>query len=149
MIIGSVNQRTFEVSTSPHGSDTEGCVEIVRVSIELNGLEKHRAEGAQGVIGDLAKIGEETTQTGDQDFDRDVMIHAESEADVIEYWTTERKNVFLNLISDPDLEVITLEGSELFTEYRSVIPNSDQLEHAMNQLASAAERLDLSASLNE
>ena len=139
LIVGTIDRHSLEIRTAPHGSDTEGGVAVVHISLGLNNI-PHDLElvGVPGFVGDLVRWKEGTIPTGDENFDRDVMLKEMSDQNVCDYWTPERRQAILELVNHSEYDQITLKNSELAIEYRSMTPGGEELDEVLSHLQSVA-----------
>lgn len=143
-ITGQIGGYQVTVEAHNHGSDAEGPVEIVRCSVTLNGIDLELdAEGVPGLIGELAQLGENRIPTGDETFDRNVIVRGDGEArDILDYWNSARREAFLTLVNEAPCDQILLQGRTLIGEEREIISSLQHLDQLAHALLSAADVLN-------
>lgn len=143
-ITGSVGEHRVSVESEARGSDAEGPVEIVRFIVVLNGeVPELDVEGIPGLIGDLAQLGENRIETGDTDFDRDVIVRrSDDEQALIDFWSPARRTAFLNLVQGAPCDQVLIKGRSLIGEERSIMTRSSHLDELADALLAAAKILD-------
>lgn len=143
-ITGQIGRYQVTVESHAEGSDTEGPVEIVRFCVTLEGLPANLdAEGVPGLIGELAQLGEDRILTGDETFDRDVIVRAnENRQEILDFWTPVRREAFLKLVNEAPCDQILLQGETLIGEEREIISSQQHLDRLADALLSAADVLN-------
>lgn len=142
-IVGSVDQHSLDISTDPQSSDNEGGVVVVLASLGLNYLpEGLQAVGVPGFVGDFVRWQEETIETGDENFDRDVMIQGTEDQEALNYWTPERRQALLDLIHHGDYDHVSLKNSELTLQFRSISSGPEELDEVLLHLQETGAILD-------
>lgn len=144
-ITGRIGDQQITVESHNHGSDAEGPVEIVRCCVTINGLGLSLdVEGIPGLIGDLAQLGEDRFHTGDEEFDRDVVVRAHGDESALrEYWTAPRRSAFRKLVNEAPCDQVLIEGQTLIGEERSIISTQQHLDELARALLMVAESLDV------
>ncbi|MBD3672053.1 MAG: hypothetical protein HUJ26_00890 [Planctomycetaceae bacterium] len=142
-IVGSVDQHPLEISTDQQGSDTEGGVAVVRVTLGLNQVpEEMEVVGIPGFVGDLIQGREGTIETGDREFDHDVLLKGPHPQELLAYWTPERRRAILDLVDHSEYDHVSLINSDLVVEFRSIIPGAEDLDQSVLHLREAGSILE-------
>lgn len=143
-ITGQIGGYRLTVEAHAEGSDTEGPVEIVRCCVTLEGVPADLdAEGVPGLIGGLARLGEDRIPTGDEIFDREVIVRENgNRQEILDYWDSARRAAFLKLVHEAPCDQILLQGQTLIGEEREIISSLQHLDRLADALLSAAELLN-------
>lgn len=144
-VTGRSDGRAVAVTTTGSSSDRGvGGVAVVRMSVGLNNVPPGMtAEGVPGLIGDLAVLAEDRIEfEEEEDFSRDVLVKAEDEPAARTWWSRDRQQAFLQLVTQAPSDHVAIRNATLVAEFREVVSDRNHLDRLLDLLLTAAPRLD-------
>jgi hypothetical protein len=143
---GVLDSRPLELKLSKASSDTGVLgVEEVRMAAEVRGplppgLELARADG---LIGEVShKLDPDHISTGDEQFDRTVIVKGDHPPAVIGYLTEPRRRALERLCGSVPGAIAGLADRQVFIQDREMISEPEHLERRMRTLLDVARVLD-------
>lgn len=145
-VTGSVGGRSFSLVVSHESSDTGVLgIEDVQMSVALHSSVPQSLEvvAAGGVLGESQKLLEKNVvETGDTDFDAEVLARADDATAALRYLTAGRRHALQKLLAvNPDWRT-GLEGQRLYLLDREMGSRLSQLETRLELLCDTADVLD-------
>jgi hypothetical protein len=144
-VIGTLDGRPFELTVSGGGSDNELGMQQFTMSLGLTrpaevSLEAWKARTLTSGVERTANP--QAVDTGDEEFDRAVVVTAESPVDCAAWLTPVRRQALSPLVASAGDAVVCVEDSWLSLKDRDFIPHIDALEGWAAALRDAARALD-------
>lgn len=143
---GDIDGRRVALSVSPESSDNGPFgVEDICLSVALRRAapEGLTLESATGMIGTVQHLlTERQIETGDADFDGNVVVTANNESDVYEWLTVPRRQAFLLAVRAAPADVIRLISNQLEWQSRSAVSDLNELGQHLERLMAVASAID-------
>jgi hypothetical protein len=143
---GTVQQRPFQLFT-PNDSSDVGPLGVQEVRMEL-GLRGNlppdtMISRVQGWVGAVDRITEaEAVPTGDEQFDRQVLVESRAPDQALRYLTPPRRELIKTLVSDAHADDAGVEDSVVFIQDREMLTNLDRIEERLQLMLRLAPGLD-------
>jgi hypothetical protein len=149
-VYGRIENRGFQLGTlSSAGSDTGALgIEEIQMSLEVHGEIPQGLELSEGgaIVGGALKMVEENIiETGDDEFDRAVVVRGNRADEVLRYLTPARKQAVLRLSSvaaGTGDATFGMANSKVHIRQRDRISRSAELDRGLARLIAAARELD-------
>lgn len=146
VVAGDVDGRPFKLDVSTESSDT-GFLGVENVEMIL-GLKSRVPDGmevldAGGVLGEADRMIEpEAAATGDQEFDRQVLVRGNFGQPASEYLTPKRRGAVLKFLAEEPSCQIRIAGSEFVAQEREIVANVVKLDARLERMLAAAAAFD-------
>ncbi len=139
---GIINGVPVELRESPDHADTEAGVVVAEAIFQLRGVpEGMTARSAVGVIGELTNLAEGHLPLNDEEFDHNVHLVAQPSPAIFDYWTNERKSVFLALVEANRDDQVELSQNRLIAERRGIHNDVQEIERWLKTVSNSARLL--------
>ncbi|MEZ6128578.1 MAG: hypothetical protein R3C59_07835 [Planctomycetaceae bacterium] len=144
---GMIDGRHCVLETADESSDTGpmGVEEVVlKLSFESDEWpELLCVRSAVGLIGDIAaSLEEHRVETGDAEFDRDVLVTAKYEEEAANWLTPRRRAALLSIVQAHDDKQMACQPGFVSLQTRSAISRSDELERMLGSLQTGVRQLE-------
>jgi hypothetical protein len=143
---GTVHGRPFRLFTSHESSDS-GPMGIQEVRMQLGILgslpEQMRVSRVEGWVGAVDRMSEaQATPTGDEEFDRAVLVEARDPNEAKEYLTAYRRELIGKLMADAHADDAGIDGRDLFIQDREMLTDIERIEQRLAIMLSLAPAFD-------
>jgi hypothetical protein len=145
---GVITGRPFALTMTSGGSDSEelGIVDV-EMSLGLHGTLPAglEIEDATGLIGEAQRVLEEHGfATGDEDFDRSVVVRGADAPGIVAYLTPDRRRAFRELVERHSTGEVGLAAGCIYLRDRELLSRIEDLESRLAVLVHLAPALDAS-----
>lgn len=147
-VSGTADNYDVTLNIDPDSSDTGtfGVEEVVMsVSLDASRLPIGlKIESVVGIIGEIQQaLDNRSITTGNEAFDRDLLVTGASPASVAEWLTDHRQLAFLNLIARHADKQVTLDKTGLHLQGRTAVSRLEVLDDMLDALVEAARSIEI------
>lgn len=143
-VTGTLNNRTIELSLVAESSDGGSGVAETQIRVGLAGVpEGMVAEATPDVWSGVVNQSLEAVQTGNEEFDQNVLLTGVDAATAQAYWTEARQQTFLSLVRhQEEYDQLTVQSGNLTARFREVLSDHIRLESVIRHLVETAAALE-------